>query len=150
MLYFNTNMGATLGCDPVSDAQDAVLRARADDGPTTMPTKRAILGELTSHELRANVDFYELQIDDRRVKAQLVDALAGSRKARLDEVLPAQTAVAAVTLIFASARRDTTLSNAPGWSFPSIRKPVLRELSFQPAFLAAFRNAAASSGTKSI
>ena len=31
---------------------------------------------------------HELHVDDRRVKAQLVDVLAGSRKVRLDEVLP--------------------------------------------------------------
>ena len=52
-----------------------------------MPTKRAVLAEFTRDELRANVDYYELQIDDRRVKAQLVEALAGSRKARVHEVL---------------------------------------------------------------
>ena len=43
-----------------------------------MPTKRAILSELTRDELRANLDFYELDVYDRRVKAQLIDALAGS------------------------------------------------------------------------
>ena len=52
-----------------------------------MPTKRAVLAELTVEELRANVDHYELEVADRRVKAQLVDALAGSRSARLDEIL---------------------------------------------------------------
>ena len=53
-----------------------------------MPTKRAVLDQLTAKELRAAVDGHELHVDDRRVKAQLVDALAGSRKVRLDEVLP--------------------------------------------------------------
>ena len=53
-----------------------------------MPTKRAILSELTADELRANVEYYDLPVLDRRVKTELVDALAGSRKARLDEVLP--------------------------------------------------------------
>ena len=52
-----------------------------------MPTKRAILAELTSHELRGAVDGYALQVEDRRVKAQLVDALARSRKARVAEML---------------------------------------------------------------
>ena len=52
-----------------------------------MPTKRAVLVELTPAELRANLDHYGLEVDDRRVKAQLVDALARSRKARLDEIL---------------------------------------------------------------
>ena len=52
-----------------------------------MPTKRTILSELTRDELRDNVDHYGLDVDDRRVKSQLVDALTGSRKARLDEML---------------------------------------------------------------
>ena len=52
-----------------------------------MPTKRAILVQLTAKELRAGVDGHELHVEDRRVKAQLVDALAGSRKVRLGELL---------------------------------------------------------------
>ena len=52
-----------------------------------MPTKRAILAELTRDELRTNVDYYELEVEDRRVKTQLVDALARSRQAPLDEIL---------------------------------------------------------------
>ena len=53
-----------------------------------MPTKRAILAQLTATELRTNVDRYDLYVDDRRVKSQVVAALAGARKARLDELLP--------------------------------------------------------------
>ena len=53
-----------------------------------MPTKRAILAELTSRELRAALDGYRLEVDDRRVRAQLVDAVARSRKARIGEILP--------------------------------------------------------------
>ena len=49
--------------------------------------KRAILAELTSHELRAAIDGFGLQVDDRRVKTQLVDALVRSRKARIGEIL---------------------------------------------------------------
>ena len=52
-----------------------------------MPTKRATLSALSADELRAGVDLYELEIDDRRVKAKLADALAKSRKARVDRVL---------------------------------------------------------------
>ena len=52
-----------------------------------MPTKRAILAELTPAELRDNLDYYELTVDDRRVKAQLENALARSRRARIDEIL---------------------------------------------------------------
>lgn len=39
-----------------------------------MPTKRAVLAKLTPEELRANVDYYELEVADRRVKARLVDS----------------------------------------------------------------------------
>ena len=53
-----------------------------------MPTKRAILDRLSAKELRVAIDSHELHVDDRRVKAQLVDALAGSRRAKLDELLP--------------------------------------------------------------
>ena len=52
-----------------------------------MPAKRAVLAELTSHELRDAIDGYGLQVDDRRVRVQLVDALARSRKARVAEML---------------------------------------------------------------
>ncbi len=34
-----------------------------------MPTKRAVLAGLSAEELRANVDYYELALADRRVKA---------------------------------------------------------------------------------
>ena len=52
-----------------------------------MPTKRTVLNKLTRDELRVNVDYYELDVYDRRVRSQLVDALAGSRRAPLDEML---------------------------------------------------------------
>ena len=54
-----------------------------------MPTKRAILAELTRDELRTRLDHYELEVEDRRVNAQLVAALVHSRRASLDEILPA-------------------------------------------------------------
>ncbi len=52
-----------------------------------MLTKRAILAELTSHELRAAIDGFGLEVEDRRVKTQLLDAVARSRKARIAEIL---------------------------------------------------------------
>ena len=52
-----------------------------------MPTKRAILAELTSHELRGAIDGFGLEVGDRRVRAQLVDALARSRKAPVEQIL---------------------------------------------------------------
>ena len=52
-----------------------------------MPAERAILSALTSRELRAGVDRYALAVADRRVKAQLVDALARSRTVRVTALL---------------------------------------------------------------
>ena len=52
-----------------------------------MPAKRAILNELTPAELRTSVDAFALKVRDRRVKEQLVDALARSRKARVRKIL---------------------------------------------------------------
>ena len=52
-----------------------------------MPAKRAILSTLTRHELRTSIDAFGLHVDDRRVKAQLVEALARSRKARVHHIL---------------------------------------------------------------
>jgi|SRR5579883_2692142 len=52
-----------------------------------MPTKRRVLELLTRPELQAVVDRYDLAVDDRRVKDQLVDAAASSRKVPLAEVL---------------------------------------------------------------
>ena len=53
-----------------------------------MPSKRDILQELTPTELRVLVDHYDLTVLDRRVKAQLVETLATSRKCRLPDALP--------------------------------------------------------------
>ena len=39
-----------------------------------MPTKHAILAELTANELRASIDFYELAVADRRVKRRCCTA----------------------------------------------------------------------------
>ena len=52
-----------------------------------MPTKRTILANLTTPELRNAVDEHDLHVDDRRVRIQLVDALARSRNARIDLIL---------------------------------------------------------------
>ena len=65
----------------------AATTASGSTSDTEMPTKHAILAELTANELRASIDFYELAVADRRVKPQLVDTLARSRKARLYEIL---------------------------------------------------------------
>ena len=58
-----------------------------DEQCTQMPTRRAILAELTPVELQTNLDFCGLSVDDRRVRTQLVDALSRSRTARVDEML---------------------------------------------------------------
>jgi SAP domain-containing protein len=52
-----------------------------------MPSKRAVLRQFKRGELLAAVVRFGLEVRDRRVRDQLVDALAGSRKAQLTDVL---------------------------------------------------------------
>ena len=52
-----------------------------------MPSKQTILAELTASELRRNLARHQLSVADRRVKTQLVDALARSRRAPVDQIL---------------------------------------------------------------
>jgi hypothetical protein len=47
-----------------------------------MPANREILALLTRDELLIALDFYELTVPDRRVKDDIVEALATSRKIR--------------------------------------------------------------------
>src|SRR5690348_15902290 len=54
-----------------------------------MSRKRDVLEELKPDELRTAVDRFELPVVDRRVKGELVEALAGSRKAGLTAILAA-------------------------------------------------------------
>ena len=52
-----------------------------------MPTKRDILSELSTKDLQDYANYYELEVADRRVKAQLLDALVGCEAAPIEEVL---------------------------------------------------------------
>jgi len=52
-----------------------------------MSRKRAVLEHLKKDELLDAVDRFELEVGDRRVREGLVDALAGSRRAALAEIL---------------------------------------------------------------
>ena len=52
-----------------------------------MPTKRAVFSEVPRHMLHDRLDYYWLEVYDWRVRSQFVDALAGSRKTRLDAML---------------------------------------------------------------
>ena len=54
-----------------------------------MPTRRAILCELTASELRDAVSRHGVPVTDKRVKEQLVGALARTRKVATGEVLAA-------------------------------------------------------------
>ena len=54
-----------------------------------MPTRRAILSELTASELRDAVSRHGVPVTDKRVKEQLVGALAGTRKVATGAVLAA-------------------------------------------------------------
>lgn len=52
-----------------------------------MPSKRRIVETLKKQDLLALVDYFELEVADRRVRDQLVDAIASSKKARIGELL---------------------------------------------------------------
>ncbi|HEY2292803.1 MAG TPA: N-6 DNA methylase [Thermoanaerobaculia bacterium] len=52
-----------------------------------MPSKRDVLEQLKRDELLAAADRFELEIRDRRVRDEIVEALAGSRRAGLAEIL---------------------------------------------------------------
>ena len=52
-----------------------------------MPSKRAVIEALPTEELRQFVELFELEVSDRRKRDALVDALVGSKKAKLNEML---------------------------------------------------------------
>ena len=52
-----------------------------------MPTKHAILSGLVAEDLRAYVDHYGLEVDDRRVKTQMVEALVGCEEATIEKIM---------------------------------------------------------------
>ena len=52
-----------------------------------MPSKRDVLAQLSRDELLAVAERFELTVADRRVKDQLVEAAAASKKAGLADIL---------------------------------------------------------------
>ncbi len=54
-----------------------------------MPSKSEVLGALNRGELQDAAQRFEIEVQDRRVKDQLVEALGRSRTAKLDEILGA-------------------------------------------------------------
>src|SRR6185503_3825645 len=52
-----------------------------------MPSKRDVLEQLKRDELLGAADRFNLEIRDRRIHHDLVEALANSRKARLIDIL---------------------------------------------------------------
>ena len=52
-----------------------------------MPTKHAIFSQFSAEDLRASVDHYGLEVTDRRVKTQLIDALLGCERVSMEDVL---------------------------------------------------------------
>lgn len=52
-----------------------------------MPTKRQVVETLNRNELLALAEQHELEVADRRVREQLIDAVAGSRKVVLADAL---------------------------------------------------------------
>ncbi len=52
-----------------------------------MPSKRDVLAQFSREELQSTVEAFELAVADRRVREQLVEAIASSKKATLVDVL---------------------------------------------------------------
>jgi type I restriction enzyme M protein len=52
-----------------------------------MATKRRVLESASRQDLQSLADHFEVAVEDRRVKDQLVDALASSKKAGLEDIL---------------------------------------------------------------
>jgi hypothetical protein len=54
---------------------------------TIMPTKRDIIEQLKREELQAIAESYELEVGDKRVREELIDAIVKSKRARAVDVL---------------------------------------------------------------
>lgn len=52
-----------------------------------MPSKRDVLAHLTREELVALTDTFDIAVEDRRSKEKMADAVAGSKKASLPDIL---------------------------------------------------------------
>ena len=83
-------VGSSLRVEFVPFRTTAPPSASRNEGRAAMPTERAILKELTSDDLRSWVDYYELDVTNRRVKDQLVAALVGSEDVSVTDVLQDQ------------------------------------------------------------
>jgi len=54
---------------------------------TPMPSKRDVLAQLTRDELLGTADRFELEVADRRVREQIFEAVASSKRASLSDAL---------------------------------------------------------------
>lgn len=52
-----------------------------------MPSKREILSEISKNDLLPFIDLWDLEVVDKRVKHEVIEALARSKKAKLEEIL---------------------------------------------------------------
>lgn len=71
---------------PVRDIASARGRAHANRG-TAMPTKRDIIEQLRRDELQSLAEMHELEVEDRRVREHLIDAVVRAKRIRVYEVL---------------------------------------------------------------
>jgi hypothetical protein len=72
-----------------------------------MPSERAIVDTLNRKDLQDLVAYFDLRVEDRRVRGKLVDALAKSRQATLPEML-LRLSVASLKEICGQHRLDAT------------------------------------------
>ena len=113
-----------------------------------MPSKRSVLEELTLDELRASLDCYDLEVPDRRVRVQLIDALARSRRVQIADSLcdfsPAtasSSCAGRLAWMTPEAGRRTSWDASPGSTsapveeFPPVTKPPAGNPTLEAALL---------------
>ena len=75
-----------------------------------MTAKRDVLAHFTRDELLGVVAQFDLSVDDKRVKDQLIDAVAASKKATLAAILPQRLLSRTISAAASAARTSTTRS----------------------------------------
>jgi type I restriction enzyme M protein len=87
--------GGAVSLGPLRTSADLHRRVRCAYPPSlalctlrAMPSKRDVVAQLSKAELLSVVDRHELSVPDRRVRDGLMEVVAASKKATLDEILP--------------------------------------------------------------
>ena len=75
------------GCATHFDATRGGASELSSERDAPMPTKHAIFSQFSAADLRVYVDHYELEVTDRRVREQLIEALVECETVSIEDVL---------------------------------------------------------------